>query len=64
MPNLLFDFGAASAPAHPGIRHFARFGVTEAMLRETLAAALSGREYADVYFQHRLSSSLSSRTGP
>jgi len=65
MPNLLFDFGAAlGAGPTPGIRHFARFGVTEAMLRETLAAALSrGGEYADVYFQHRLSSSLSLEDG-
>ena len=65
MPNLLFDFGAAlGARPTPGIRHFARFGVTEAMLRETLAAALSrGGEYADVYFQHRLSSSLSLEDG-
>jgi len=65
VPDLLFDFGVAiGAGPTPGIRHFARFGVTEAMLRETLAAALSrGGDYADIYFQHRLSSSLSLEDG-
>ncbi len=49
---------AATGPVS-GIRHFARFGVDERMIRETLAEALStGGDWADVYFQHRLGSSL------
>jgi len=65
VPDLLFDFGTAlGAGPTPGIRHFARFGVTEAMLREALASALArGGDYADVFFQHRLSSSLSLEDG-
>lgn len=42
-----------------GIGYFARFGVTEALIREALSAALSkGGEVADVYFQHRVASGL------
>ncbi len=42
-----------------GIRHFARFGVDERMIREALAEALgTGGDWADVYFQHRVGSSL------
>ena len=42
-----------------GIRHFARFGVDERMIRETLGEALAtGGDWADVYFQHRVGSSL------
>jgi TldD protein len=43
---------------------FERFGVSERMIRETLAAALSrGGEYADVYFQHSTSASLGLEDG-
>lgn len=39
----------------PGIGYFARFGVTEELLRAGLQAALStGGEHADLYFQHRV----------
>ncbi len=43
---------------------FDRFGVTERMIRETLAAALSrGAELADVYFQHAVSSDMGLEDG-
>ena len=48
----------------PGVNYFARFGVTEKMIRETLSAALSrGGEYADVFFQHRLTNSMTLEDG-
>ena len=38
------------------IVYFARFGVDEKMIKETLATALSrGGDYADVFFQHKVS---------
>jgi len=44
--------------------YFARFGVTERMIRETLAAALSrGGDHADVYFQHRVARDLALEDG-
>lgn len=64
-PDLLFDLGAALAagPAS-GVRYFARFGVTEALLRDALSAALSrGGDEADVFFQHRVGTSLSLEDG-
>ncbi len=51
----------ASAPARPtgpagSVGYFSRFGVDEEMIREALAAALSrGGDYADLFFQHRVS---------
>src|SRR6516165_5357499 len=46
------------------IRYFARFGITEQMIAETLAAALSrGGDHADVYFQHRVSSDVGLEDG-
>src|SRR5260370_39121754 len=46
------------------IRYFAQFGVDERLIRETLAAALaSGGDRADVFFQHRVSSSLGLEDG-
>jgi TldD protein len=46
------------------IRYFSRFGVTEAMIAETLAAALSrGGDHADVYFQHRVASDVGLEDG-
>ncbi|HSN14567.1 MAG TPA: TldD/PmbA family protein, partial [Anaeromyxobacteraceae bacterium] len=48
----------------PGIRHFARFGVTETMIAQALSAALSrGGDHADVFFQHRVSSSVGVEDG-
>jgi TldD protein len=45
--------------ATAGIGYFDRFGVTEAMLSEALGAAMSrGADSADVFFQHKVSSSL------
>ena len=47
-----------------GIGYFARFGVTERMIHETLAAALSrGGEHADVSFQHRVASDIGLEDG-
>jgi TldD protein len=43
----------------PGIGYFARFGVTDKLIRDTLGAALSkGGDYADVFFQHRLTNAM------
>ena len=43
---------------------FERFGVTERLLRETLAAALSrGGDFADLFFQHQVSTSLTLEDG-
>ncbi len=64
-PDLLLDLGKAlAAGPFSGIRYFARFGVTEAMLREAIGAALSrGGDAADVFFQHRVGTSLSLEDG-
>jgi len=60
--------GCAGPQARPGgsagIGYFARFGVTELMIAEALGAALSrGGEYADVFFQHRVSNDLALEDG-
>ncbi len=60
--------GAGDKPqpggATNGIGYFARFGVTEAMIGEALGAALSrGGDYADVFFQHRVSNDLALEDG-
>ncbi|HEX7707266.1 MAG TPA: TldD/PmbA family protein [Thermoanaerobaculia bacterium] len=48
----------------PGIGYFSRFGVTEKLVRDTLSAALSkGGDYADVFFQHRVTNSLALEDG-
>jgi len=47
-----------------GVGYFARFGVTERMIRETIAAALSrGGDHADAFFQHRVSCDLGLEDG-
>jgi TldD protein len=47
-----------------GIGYFARFGVTERMIAEALAAALErGGEHADVFFQHRVGADLGLEDG-
>ena len=61
--------GCAGAPPRPGgkaggIGYFARFGVTELVIAEALGAALSrGGDYADVFFQHRVSNDLALEDG-
>ncbi|MFL5300172.1 MAG: TldD/PmbA family protein [Anaeromyxobacteraceae bacterium] len=56
--------GSAGASTTPGIGYFGRFGVTEALIGETLAAALSrGGDFADVFFQHRVSHDLGLEDG-
>ncbi len=72
----LLSGGAASQRAGPGglgggsggssnpIGYFARFGVDEKLIRETLAAALSrGGDYADLFFQHRVSTTMALEDG-
>jgi TldD protein len=55
---------AAGAETSPGIGYFSRFGITEKMLRETIAAALSaGGEWADVFIQHRVSNDFGLEDG-
>jgi len=57
------DALALSGPS-AGIGYFARFGVTEKMIQDALSAALSkGGEYADVFFQHRVTNSLALEDG-
>lgn len=47
-----------------GVGYFSRFGVTEKLIRETLGAALSkGGDFADVYFQHRVTNNLALEDG-
>ncbi len=47
-----------------GVGYFARFGVTEQLVRDTLAAALSrGGDTADAFFQHRIVSALTLEDG-
>src|SRR6185436_4630976 len=47
-----------------GVGYFSRFGVTEKLIRDTMGAALSkGGDYADVYFQHRVTNSMSLEDG-
>ncbi|HEX8412012.1 MAG TPA: TldD/PmbA family protein [Thermoanaerobaculia bacterium] len=62
----LFHLSSALAGTGPtpGVGYFARFGVTDKLLRDTLGAAMSkGGEYADVFFQHRVTNNLSLEDG-
>ncbi len=62
----LFRVSNAFAETGPtsGVGYFSRFGVTEKLLRDTLASAMSkGGDYADVYFQHRVTNSLALEDG-
>src|SRR6218665_3293180 len=67
--DLMGDGLAELTKAGPGgpsqsIGYFARFGVTETLIRETLAAALSrGGDYGDLFFQHRVSTAMSLEDG-
>jgi TldD protein len=57
----LFNVSSIFASTGPteGVGYFGRFGVTEPLIRGTLSAALSkGGDYADVFFQHRVSNNL------
>ena len=57
----LLNISSAIASSGPtaGIGYFSRFGVTEKLIKDTLAAALSqGGEYADVFFQHRVTNNM------
>jgi TldD protein len=58
------DAPRAASGQREGIGYFARFGVTERLIAETLSAALSrGGDHADVYFQHRVASDLGLEDG-
>jgi TldD protein len=47
-----------------GLNYFTRFGVTEKLIRDTLASALSkGGDYADVFFQHRVTNNMALEDG-
>jgi TldD protein len=62
----LLATGALARPAgaREGIGYFARFGVTERLLRETLAVALSrGGDRADLFFQHQVDNNLGLEDG-
>ena len=62
----LFHVSSALAKTGPteGVGYFSRFGVTDRLIRETLSQALSkGGDYADVFFQHRVSNSLALEDG-
>jgi len=62
----LFSVSSALAKTGPnaGIGYFSRFGVTDQVIRNTLSAALSkGGDYADVFFQHRVSNFLTLEDG-
>lgn len=67
LPDALLDLASAAAASTgptEGIGYFARFGVTEKMLRDGLGAALSrGADYADLFFQHRVSNGLGLEDG-
>ena len=67
LPSFGLDQAGGSsmqAGTKQGIGYFARFGVTEAMIRQTLSDALSkGGDYADVYFQHQVSNTLGLEDG-
>ena len=46
------------------VNYFARFGVDEALIRQTLATALAhGGDYADLFFQHSVSNSFGLEDG-
>ncbi|HEX8440642.1 MAG TPA: hypothetical protein VF697_36465, partial [Archangium sp.] len=55
--------GGSDGSSNP-VGYFARFGVDENLIRETLAAALSrGGDYSDLFFQHRVSTTLALEDG-
>src|SRR6187401_2628599 len=46
------------------ISYFSQFGVDDALIRQTLATALArGGDYADLFFQHRVSNSFGLEDG-
>jgi TldD protein len=62
----LLDISSVFAKTGPtdGVGYFSRFGVTEKLLRDAISAALSkGGDYADVFFQHRVTNNLSLEDG-
>jgi TldD protein len=62
----LFGLGKAiaAAPSTAGIGYFARFGVDEQLIRDTLGAALSrGGDHADLFFQHRVLNNMTLEDG-
>ena len=46
------------------ISYFSQFGVDDALIRQALGAALArGGDYADLFFQHRVSNSFGLEDG-
>ncbi|MDW8283983.1 MAG: TldD/PmbA family protein [Myxococcales bacterium] len=57
--DLLCRPGLAAPTRSAAKGHFARFGVDETLVRQTLAEALSrGGDFAEVFFQHKVSNRL------
>jgi TldD protein len=67
VPDVLFSAGEALAKpagATTGVGYFGRFGVTEKLIRDALSTAMShGGDYADIFFQHRVSNSFALEDG-
>jgi TldD protein len=62
----LFNISNVLAKSGPteGVGYFGRFGVTEKLLKDTIGSALSkGGDYADVFFQHRVTNSMALEDG-
>jgi TldD protein len=62
----LFNLSSVFAKSGPteGVGYFARFGVTDKLIKDTIGAALSkGGDYADVFFQHRVTNNLALEDG-
>src|SRR2546426_8639173 len=66
-PPLLSPSAPQEGAPHNGtakIAYFTSFGVDERMIREALAAALArGGDYADVFFQHKVSRTIALEDG-
>ncbi|MBM7114986.1 TldD/PmbA family protein [Archangium primigenium] len=64
MGEALADSTAGAGGPVASIGYFSRFGITEGLIRETLAAALSrGGDYCDLFFQHRVSTAMGLEDG-
>jgi TldD protein len=64
LENVVNGAATATAGTTPGLGYFARFGVDQRMIREALASALaSGGDYADLFFQHRVTNSFALEDG-
>ena len=64
-PSVGANLGPAPASTRAaGLVYFGQFGIDQALLQDTLTAALSrGGDHADLYFQHRVGNSLGLEDG-